>query len=138
MEFYLIEIFVIKHYFCFEIKIFIKFFAGLTPYKWKLNVEGSASALSPSLMLEALRFTNQLFEHDPFARDLILAGRRTLGRRRLSSSSLEPFQKKFKVSAESSISAGLWMQIYFISYIEIKDFMSFFSNGSVVIWKCLL
>ncbi|CAG9537509.1 unnamed protein product [Cercopithifilaria johnstoni] len=65
---------------------------------------GSASALSPSLMLEALRFTNQLFEHDPFARDLILAGRRPLGRRRLSSSSLEPLQRKFKVSTESEIS----------------------------------
>ncbi|VDK76258.1 unnamed protein product [Onchocerca ochengi] len=63
----------------------------------------SASALSPSLMLAALRITNQLFEHDPFARDLILAGRRPLVRRRLSSSSLEPLQKKFKVSTESWI-----------------------------------
>ncbi|KAL4002347.1 Protein phosphatase 2C family protein [Acanthocheilonema viteae] len=66
---------------------------------------GSASALSPSLMLEALRYTNQLFEHDPFARDLILAGRRPLGRRRLPSSSLEPLQKKFKVSVENRINA---------------------------------
>ncbi|VDO29450.1 unnamed protein product [Onchocerca flexuosa] len=62
---------------------------------------GSASALSPSLMLAALRITNQLFEHDAFARDLVLAGRRPLVRRRLSSSSLEPLQKKFKVSSES-------------------------------------
>lgn len=58
-------------------------------------------------MLEALRITNQLFEHDPFARDLILAGRRPLTRRRLSSSSLEPLQKKFKVSMESRTSTGL-------------------------------
>ncbi|KAK6101364.1 Protein phosphatase 2C family protein [Brugia pahangi] len=62
---------------------------------------GSASALSPSLMLEALRITNQLFEHDPFARDLILSRRRPFARRRLSSSSLEPFKKKLKVSMES-------------------------------------
>ncbi|KAM3723982.1 Protein phosphatase 1D [Dirofilaria immitis] len=64
---------------------------------------GSASALSPSLMLASLRITNQLFEHDPFARDLILAGRRPFIRRRLSSSSLEPLQKKFKVSMENWI-----------------------------------
>uniref|UniRef100_A0AAF5PQK6 PPM-type phosphatase domain-containing protein n=1 Tax=Wuchereria bancrofti TaxID=6293 RepID=A0AAF5PQK6_WUCBA len=64
---------------------------------------GSASALSPSLMLEALRITNQLFEHDPFARDLILSRRRPFARRcrRLSSSSLEPLKKKLKVSMES-------------------------------------
>uniref|UniRef100_A0A915PRW1 PPM-type phosphatase domain-containing protein n=1 Tax=Setaria digitata TaxID=48799 RepID=A0A915PRW1_9BILA len=64
----------------------------------------NASALSPSLMLTALRITNQLFEHDPFARDLILAGKRPLARRRLSSSSLEPMQKKLRLSMGNWIS----------------------------------
>ncbi|EJD75944.1 hypothetical protein, variant [Loa loa] len=83
------------------------------------RLSGSASALSPSLMLEALRITNQLFEHDPFARDLILAGRRPFARRRLSSSSFEPLQKKFKVSVESC--TGLRAQIYlsvFTFYVQ--------------------
>ncbi|VDK83715.1 unnamed protein product [Litomosoides sigmodontis] len=81
------------------------------------RVNGSASALSPSLMLEALRFTSQLFEHDPFARDLILAGRRPL-RRRASSSSLEPLQKKFKVSTENQISED---HVYNISTENIDE-----------------
>lgn len=77
-------------------------------------------------MLEALRFTSQLFEHDPFARDLILAGRRTL-RRRTSSSSLEPLQKKFKGSTENQISAGLSIQIH-LSIFVLNAKIDFFMN----------
>lgn len=80
-------------------------------------VLGKASALSPSLMLEALRTTNRLFEHDPYARDLFLAGVRPLIRRRSSSSSsFEPLQKKLKVSVENH--TGLQTLTGLLVYIE--------------------
>ncbi|VDM96253.1 unnamed protein product [Thelazia callipaeda] len=66
------------------------------------SVPGSASALSPSLMLTALRTTNQLFRHDPFSRDLILGGCHPFSHR-FSSLPPEPVQKRFKMSLNSLV-----------------------------------